>query len=271
MRNGRLLEYPEVRYNEIRNRLLKNNRNFSEQVFGGRKTIYLNNQVTATTVADAGLIMGDITKRQFMAFLGMFNRIMYQQFKKNTELLSLKIEFKGVSRKKNNLLWDKMSYGTMFYNLDLSSAYWQIAYRLGYITEKVYLNYIDKDEYKEVKRYCVSFLARANKKKYTSNTGEYEIKCDMTPLQAVYDNIRNELYKTINEIAEQFPEVLEQNIDGITVLLDDYKKAKELLLEKGLKFKVTQCIKMNDFEYFYGSKPRAFKKIPKVLLENVNV
>jgi hypothetical protein len=54
-------------------------------------------------------------------------------------------------------------------------------------------------------------------------------------------------------------------------LLDDYKKAKELLLEKGLKFKVTQCIKMNDFEYFYGSKPRAFKKIPKVLLENVNV
>ena len=95
MRNGRLLEYPEVRYNEIRNRLLKNNRNFSEQVFGGRKTIYLNNQVTATTVADAGLIMGDITKRQFMAFLGMFSRIMYQQFKKNTELFNLKIEFKN--------------------------------------------------------------------------------------------------------------------------------------------------------------------------------
>jgi hypothetical protein len=272
MKNGRLLEYHEIRYNEIKDRLLKNNREFSEQVFGGRKTIFLNSQMTASMVADAGLVMGDITKRQFMAFLGMFNRVMYQQFKKNKELLSLKIEFKGVSRKKNNLLWDRMNYGTMFYNLDLSSAYWQIAYRLGYITEKVYLNYIDKDEYKEVKRYCISFLGRVNKKKYISNTGEeYEIRCDMTPLQTVYDNIRNELYKTINEIAECLPEVLEQNIDGITVLLPDYKKTKELLAQKGLKFKVTQCIKMNDFEYFYGSKPRAFKKIPKVFLEKVSV
>jgi hypothetical protein len=272
MRKGKNLEYPEARYNEIKKRLLENNRVFSEQVFGGRKSIYLNNQLTATTVVDAGLVTGNITQRQFTAFLGMFNRILYQQFNKNQELLTKKIEFKGMSRKKNNLLWDKMNYGTMFYNLDLSSAYWQMAYRLGYITEKVYKNYIDKDEYKEVKRYCVSFLARTNKKRYMSNTGEnYEIKCDMSPLQGVYDNIRNELYKTINEIAESFPEVLEHNIDGVTVLHGDYKKAKELLTERGLKFKVTQCIKANDYEYFYGSRPRAFKKIPKRVLESVNV
>jgi len=272
MRNGKNLEYSEARYNEIKKRLLENNRMFSEQVFGGRKSIYLNNQLTATTVADAGLITGDITKRQFTAFLGMFNRILYRQFDKNPQLLNLKIDFKGVSRKKNNILWDKLSYGTMFYNLDLSSAYWQMAYRLGYISEKVYQNYIDKNEYKEVKRYCVSFLARANKKRYVSNTGEeYEIKCDMTPLQAVYDNIRNELYKTINEVAESFPEVLEHNIDGITVLREDYKTAKELLSQRGLKFKVTQCIKANDYEYFYGSRPRAFKKIPKRVLELANV
>ena len=269
MRNGKQLEYPENRYNEIKKRLLENNRMFSEQVFGGRKTIYLNNQITATTVADAGLITGDITKRQFTAFLGMFNRVLYQRFNKKPELLNLKIDFKGVSRKKNNDLWTKSNYGTLFYNLDLSSAYWQMAFRLGYISENVYLNYIDKDEYKEVKRYCVSFLARVNQKKYVSNTGEqYIIKCDMTVLQTVYDNIRNELYKTITEVSDNFSDVLEQNIDGLTVLYADYKKAKSLLTKKGLKFKVTQCIKINDYQYLYNNKPRFFKKPPKNYVNN---
>jgi len=266
---GKGLQYSEKRYNEIKDSLIKNNRKFSEQIFGGRKTIFLNNQLTATVVSDAGLTTGKLTQRQFTAFLGMFNRIMYQQFSKKPELLNQKIEFKGISRKKNNILWDKMGYGTMFYNIDLSSAYWQMAYRLGYITEKVYNNYIDRDEYKEVKRYCISFLARGNKKKYVSNTGDiHEIKCDTAPLQAVYDNIRNELYRIIDEVANSFPEVIEQNIDGITVLQEDYKKAKELLKAKGLKFKATICIKVNDYEYFYGNAPRSFKKIPKRVLEN---
>ena len=263
------LQYSEEKYNQIKARLIKNKKNFSEQTFGGRKSIYLNNQFTATTVTSAGLEMGTISKRKFTAFLGMFSRIMYNQFSKNPELLELKINFKGLSRKKNTELWDSLNYGTMFYNLDLSSAYWQMAFRLGYISEKVYKKYIDLDEYKEVKRYCISFLARGNKKKYISNTGEeYEIRCDMTPLQNVYDNIRNELYSIIQDVSNNFECVLEQNIDGITVLRDDYKKAKELLTQKGLKFKVTQCIKMNDYEYFYGTKPRAFKKIPKAVLEN---
>lgn len=269
---GKGLQYSEKRYNEIKSRLIKNQVKFNEQQFGSRKSLYLNNQLTATTVSSAGLDIGKLSQRKFTAFLGMFNRIMYNQFAKNPELLKQKIEFKGMSRKKNTELWDKINYGTVFYNLDLSSAYWQMAYRLGYITEKVYKNYMDKDEYKEVKRFCISFLARSNKKRYTSNTGEeYEIKCDMTPLQNVYDNIRNELYKTMSEIAQNFSGVLEQNIDGITVLSEHYKTAKALLKEKGLKFKVTQCIKVNDFEYFYGTKPRSFKKIPKHILEKTSV
>lgn len=266
---GKGLQYSEKRYNEIKSRLIKNQVFFSEQYFGGRKSIFLNNQFTATTVINAGLDMGSLTQKKFTAFLGMFNRIMYKQFSKNPELLTKKVEFNGVSRKKNTDLWDSLNYGTMFYNLDLSSAYWQMAFRLGYISEKVYYKYIDLDEYKEAKRYCISFLARANKKKYISKTGEeYEIRCDMSPLQNVYENIRNELYSTIQSVADNFDCVLEQNIDGITVLRDDYKKAKELLTKKGLKFKVTQCIKMNDYEYFYGVKPRSFKKIPKKVLEN---
>lgn len=268
MAYGRLIVKTPTRYNEIRDMLLAKNRKFSEQINGGRKSIFVAKTLVATTIQDSGLVIGNISQRKFMAFLGMFNRVLYQQFVKNPRLYEIKIKHKGLSRKKNTELWSNMKYGTLFYNIDLSSAYWQMAYRLGYITENVYNKYMEKDEYKEVKRYCVSFLARSNKKKYIDNSGnEYEIKCDTTSLQAVYDNIRNELYKIIDEVAKNFPEVLEQNIDGITVLYKDYKKAKELLNKKGLKFKVTQCIKMNDYEYFYGTKPRAFKKIPKKVIE----
>jgi len=110
------LQYSEEKYNQIKARLIKNKKNFSEQIFGGRKSIYLNNQFTATTVTSAGLDMGTISKKKFTAFLGMFNRIMYNQFLKNPKLLELKINFKGLSRKKNTELWDSLNYGTMFYN-----------------------------------------------------------------------------------------------------------------------------------------------------------
>ena len=90
------LQYSEEKYNQIKARLIKNKKNFSEQIFGGRKSIYLNNQFTATTVTSAGLDMGTISKKKFTAFLGMFNRIMYNQFLKNPKLLELKINFNNI-------------------------------------------------------------------------------------------------------------------------------------------------------------------------------
>jgi hypothetical protein len=116
------------------------------------------------------------------------------------------------------------------------------------------------DDYKSLKRYCVSFLARKNKMRYISVDGEfYEIECDTRIFQQVYDNIRSELYKTIENVRKTCENYLEYNIDGITVLSDDLHKVKHEMKKMGLHYKITECIKLNENEYISGSKVKRFK------------
>jgi hypothetical protein len=205
------------------------------------------------------LDLGELKKGQFYSFLGGFNRNLYSRFKHNPDLFSVKINYKGVARSKNYQYWDTLEDGTYFYNIDLSSAYWQIAYRLGYLSDKLFQTYLELDAYKHAKRYCVSFLARKNKMVYTTEEGKIEIACDTSVFKNVYDNIRNELYKTIQEALIGIENYVEYNIDGVTVMKDDVARVKKAFREEGLKFKVTECRKINDKEYLYGNKIRRFK------------
>lgn len=245
-------------YSFLRSIQQKNNKFFSEQQIGGRKKLFIGEKMVGSTVS--GFIdLEELSSGQFASFLGMFNRNLYSQISKH-DLLNLKVNFKGVSRSKNHKVYDQLDQLAMFHNIDLRSAYWQIARRLNYISENIYQKYQHKDEYKSVKRLCISFLARPNKMTYYTPDGlQFTVHCDITMLKNVYDNIRNELYRIINEIADQV-EYVEYNIDGITVLSKDKAKVKKYFDDLGLEYKTSLCVKIDDYQYQSGSKIKNFRK-----------
>ena len=94
---------------------------------------------------------------------------------------------------------------------------------------------------------------------YKTNDYETKIVCDTGVMQQVYSNIRNELYNVIHQVIEKCETWLEYNIDGVFVCNDHVHIVKDILTENNLIFKITQCQKLNEKEYLYGSKPRRFK------------
>lgn len=260
--------YAPERYNAIVSQLKKNPHPFCEQVIGSRRKIYKFGKFICTEKLSVEINLGGIKKSQFPPFLGLFNKTLYQQFMNNPSLYDQKIEFMGrTSKGKNFKLWESMKEGSVFWNIDLKSAYWQMCYRLGYIDDKLFFKYLQQEEYKHAKRYCISFLARSNKMvyNYPSEGRSHEISCDNGVLIQVYKNIRNELY---NSIAYAMGDLdvdngwLEYNIDGVTVVgTENVKLVKERFISLGLDFKSTLCIKEDDVYYKSGSSRKAFKKV----------
>ena len=245
-------------YSRIVSTMMQNDAVFSEHTHGSTKRLLSKNKLIALREGAEGLNLGDLTKQQFISFLGAFSRNLYSQFAKNEHLFTLEIRFEGFSRSKNVEYWEEMKVGQYFYNVDLSSAYWQMAHRLKYISTKMFNTYMDADSYKQAKRYCISFLARGNKMTYYKKGGIQEIQCDTSILRRAYDNIRHELYNTIQG-AIQGKNYMEYNIDGVTINADDLKNVLAYFKSEGLRFKVTQCQKVSETQYLYRNTLRNFK------------
>lgn len=246
-------------YERIKKNFTNQGKIFSEETIGARKKLYFASKLIATYSATSNLDIGELTKQQFTSFLGMFQKHLYSQFHKNQGLYDVNIEFSGSAREKDYDHWDSMKIGTYFYNVDLSSAYWQMLYKLGYISEKMFLAYKPFDEYKEVKRYCVSFLARDVKMNYMTPDTTNLIKCDTSALKKVYENVRNSLYTTTHAMLEDCAGFLEYNIDGVFVMNTDLEIVWANLKKMGLNYKTTECRKISETDYMYGCKQRKFK------------
>jgi hypothetical protein len=260
MRFSNRLEINDLNYEPTKQTLIKNGSKVSEHIVGSRKTLYSNNIISGYSKTENNLpISDDLPISKFYSFLSSFKRSLYNQIRKNDEILNLKIEFNGISRDKNHDFWKKVKFKEIFYNIDLSSAYWQIAYKLGYISKKIFLAYIDKDEYKEAKRYCVSFLARENEMRYYDDREINVISCDISCLNQIYINIRHELYNLIEELKNLTNNNwIEYNIDGISVKEKHVEIITKKLNEINLKYKINQCIKIDKEEYFIKTKIRKF-------------
>lgn len=242
------------------NTQLDNKSNFIERIHGSRKHLVVHGKLIATTSPSGYLDLGGLTKNEFASFLGLFNRKLYAQFIKFPELYDQDVHFFGVARHKNSKVWNSLPIGSYFYNLDMSSAYWQILYCLNYIDKHTFDSYINSSKHKTAKRYCVSFLARPNKSVYYSPSGEkIEITCDTSVLNRVYSNVRKELYRTVHEALIGIENYIEYNIDGVTVLKEDVDQVKKYFKGRGLIFKTTVCRKLSENEYTYGNKTRKFK------------
>ena len=253
------LECDENEYGNIQNTQFENDNYVTEQFIGSRKKLYSNYKMIATVSLYNNLELGGI-KTQFNAFLGAFNKQLYKQFLKNPELYDLKVNFKGLSREKNYTEWECLNDGEYFYNVDLRSAYWQVAYKLGYLSDNIFNSYIDSDEYKMAKRVCISFLARKNYMVYhPQNNDSFKIDCDTSVLRGVYENIRHYLYNTMFKCVEQEIKWLEYNIDGVMIPSKYLFEVTKYFQDKKLKFKITECKKIDDKTYIYGNKERKFK------------
>lgn len=252
------LEVSASDYEIIRQNKINSGEIVSEQIHGSRKNLYNSkNEKIATTLRSASISLGSLTSQQFASFLGTFQKTLYRQFQKNSNLLELSLNFKGVSKDKNQKLWKEMKIGQFFYNIDLNSAYWQMAHKLGYIDDELFERYLNAEDFKSLKRLCISFLARQNKKNYYHNDVQYTIYCDNSALIQVYTNIRNSCYEIIDECNSSVS-VLAYNIDSVYVLPEDVSKIRSILEENHYKYKFTLCQKVSATHYAFGKERRKF-------------
>ena len=253
MQKYKKTEYSSDKYSFLKSVQMDNGHYVKEHLIGSRKNLYRDKNLIASTAISGNLSLGGIEQKQFISFLGQFNKELYKQFSLNDNLYTLNVNYLGTAKHKNKKGWSEVEDKESFYNIDLSSAYWQIAHKLGYISTKFYLKYKDYEAMKSAKRYCISFLGRTNKSMYYKdgmlvNT----IECDTTVMKSVYGNIRKELYTCINSVLDGIEDYIEYNIDGVVVKAKDLDVVCERFNQMGLEYKITLCIKINDHSYFHG-------------------
>jgi len=250
----------EERYSELLELQKINGVPFSEHFKGSRKTLWVHDK-PYVTILDGGnyLELGEISNAQFNSFIGTFKRTLYSNILKSPELITKKIVYTGMSRGKNRECFNSIPVESYYWNLDLSSAYWQMGYRLGYVSKSFYEKYISKDTHKVAKRLCFSFLARSNYKRYKINNEDYEIICDNSLDQLVYDNVRNELYTIIAGALEIAGEnYIDYNIDAIGFKNSVRKEVVKYFEEHNLAFKLIPAIKVSETQYELKGKIKTF-------------
>lgn len=259
MSRRKKMEVSAKDYALIKKNYDKSHQKYFEHFTGSRKTLSNEkNEPICTFVSSNSLDLGNLTKQNFFSFLGLFSKNLYKSFLDNPELMDMTVNFQGMSRKKSRKNFDALEIGEFFYNIDLNNAYWQIAHQLGYIDDNFYFKYKDNDDYKTVKRLCISFLSRQNRKMYFLPNGDFfTITCETSVLQQVYKNIRNCLYLIFSELSDE-TKYFAFNIDSIYIGKDDLKYVKNTLHEMKLDFKLTLCQKINSLEYTFGKKIRKF-------------
>ena len=250
----------EEEYQKILALQIINNNSYSEHFRGSRKTlIVFEREICSVLSGGDNLHLGEITDRQFKSFLGSFMRGLYRQFDKHPNLIDHEVEFSGLSKGKNRLEFDKIRNHSYYWNIDLSSAYWQIGHKLGYISDTFYQKYIHKDDFKVVKRLCFSFLSRTNWREYNVNDQTFTISCDNTIERQVYKNVRKELYKTISgalKIAGD--EYIDFNIDAISVTKAKRNEILDYFQDQNLEVKLNRVTKINDLQVEVKGKIRNF-------------
>jgi len=248
---------------------IANKTSFMEHSLGARKKLFVHGDMVSTTKGSGNLELNGLSKKEFMQFFARFSKQLYKRFRSINSLYDIDIKFNESSRGRNDLVWSKMPEGQTFYNIDFKSAYWQIGYKLGYINEKMFNDYMYDDNYKSAKRYCFSFLARKNFMTYYANGKQTVIDCQTDVLKKVYENVRHQLYTEVLLVKNKCKKVVEWNIDGICVASDEFDLAAKSFKEAGILYKITVCKKIDEYTYQSGSKVKNFKKKPAFRLVSV--
>jgi hypothetical protein len=250
----------ENKYQQIIQLQKLNNNSFTEHIRGSRKTlIVFGREVVSTVAGGNSLNLGNLSEKQFASFLGTFKKSLYNQFKKNPDLINLNVDYNGSSRSKNKRKFNELPINSIYFNLDISSAYWQMAYRLGYISKKYYEKYLHQDDYKSIKRLCFSFLSRTNYRQYFIEDNVYSISCNNDVEKKVYSNIRKELYKLISGAVNICgSEFIDYNIDAISVTSEKRREIVNYFAEQKIHIKIFPVEKVSTNQYVLKQMVRTF-------------
>ncbi len=226
----------------------------------GKERIEHKTLICTNKISDIGI--GNLKKESFTAFLAEFKRNLHKTIIEKPELLELKIGYNKSKARKDTTNWDKIVDGDYFYCIDFKSAYWQIGYKIGYVSEEMFKSYIGLDDYKSAKRLCFSFLGRNVLANYFSESliGKMtSIRCNTNAYKNVYDNVRNllnnYLYEMVNLTNGNY---ILYHTDGICVPVEYVNPIKKFLIDNELLFKITICKKLNNSQYSIGNELMKF-------------
>lgn len=164
---------------------------------------------------------------------------------------------------RNEEKWQKIEVNGVFYEVDIKKAYYQAAYKLGYITKALWDKNKDRDEVKQALRECVTWLATPRKKEYYNVSGvseAYIIECDTKIYVKVYENIRNILHNSIYDCLEsiKWDDFISYTIDSVLVTENDLELVKNTLDQLDWDYKVTKLIKTAKNNYIKNGELRSF-------------
>lgn len=275
-------ELDSISYDKVIHNQINNKNDVLEVIVSGRKKLYktfnpkviLDNKGKEKTVCKSLLCVnkinndsiGNITIKSFMLFLAEFKINLNKNLIKNNKLWNLHIDYENSKQKTNIHKWNDLEIGSYFYCIDFKSAYWQMAYKLGYIDERIYNQYINLDDYKSAKRLCFSFLSRSVKgifhnKKFNDTGKNLVIDCDNSFYRNIYGNVRNLLNNLLLDMVNLTDgNYLYYNTDGIYITKEYIDIIKNYLKNEKILYKMTLCKKINEKQYFLGNKLKQFIK-----------
>ena len=156
------------------------------------------------------------------------------------------------ARIKDDAIWNDIPVGGEFWCIDINSCYWQMAYKLGYISEKLYNTYVDLADFKLIKQLSLSFLPKRSHKDYYKN-GEkiWSINCENEQWDIIYKNITSKSFNLIHELEliVRKQNVLMRLSDAIYVKYSHVAAIEDYLNDANVKYKTLQCVKLSPSTY----------------------
>lgn len=226
---------------------------------GARQSIFIQDKLfTSCLYGGSSLNLGTIDYPTFVHFLSEFKRDLLRQLKNKEHLFYTKKKFSENCSGKNTKEWKKIKENGCFLYVDINSAYWQSAFNLGYISEKLFYKYKNDEDFKHAKRYCFSFLARQKSRDYFYNGKHtHTIDCNNDFLNNVYENVRNNLYGMVRDLKNEVnKEVISWTIDSISTDIKHDKAVRDFFKEKNIEVKTIFCKKVSENVYLQNGKER---------------
>lgn len=128
--------------------------------------------------------------------------------------------------------------------IDVNHCYWQVAYKLGYITKETYRRF-KKPKYKLMRNMSLASITSPKiSEVYILGSMIATFKENKRYEKLIYDNIRSYTFNLFEELFEfiggKKNNVLKYRIDGAVLVNDDVlKKAKMFFEEKGIEYKIS--------------------------------
>lgn len=164
----------------------------------------------------------------------------------------------------NRALFNDMQDGDIFYSIDINNAWFQSAFKLGIINEKMYHIYKDLPEFKALRQIAFGLTTSETEVTYIKPYMEKLVIRENKNLQkALFENIKVNVYNTItecrNELLSIGADCLFYAVDNISFTSKGYDLVYSYLKSNNWDFKIIVCTKINSNSYLFGSNLRKIK------------